>query len=159
FNGTATVKYQVLDTPTTGTPRLSNVATVTINLQPTPDAPVGVDDEGVATEAAVNPGVAGTGNVLINDLDPDLHDDSLSVLAAGLAARDDVAVGASFVSIPGLFGTLQIKANGDFIYVANETNQTVNQLTTGQSVDDVFTYRVSDTLGATSTALITVTIE
>ena len=49
-------------------------------------------------------------------------------------------------------------ANGSWTYALNNADPDTNALTQGQIVTDAFSYTVSDTLGATSSAALTITI-
>ncbi len=78
-------------------------------------------------------------------------------MVAGSAASASGSVGSS---VTGTYGSIQIAANGAFTYVVDNNNTTVQALRiSGQTVNDVFTYTMTDTAGATSTTQITVTIQ
>lgn len=111
----------------------TNVATVTINVQGTPDAPIAVDDNFTVTLPKPN-GVDTTNsiysNVTQNDYDPDQGTQGLNV---------------SLVTPP-QHGTLTLNSNGTFTYVPSSTFAT----------SDTFTYRVSD--GSLQSGIATATI-
>ncbi len=144
---------------------LSSTATVTITIQGANDAPVAVTETVFAVEAGgANNGTAGSdpsGNVLSNDTDVDAgangETKAVSGVVAGSAASASGSVGSS---VTGTYGSIQIAANGAFTYVVDNNNTTVQALRiSGQTVNDVFTYTMTDTAGATSTTQITVTIQ
>ena len=68
-----------------------------------------------------------------------------------------VNVGAS---INGSYGSIVVSANGTYTYVIDENNSSVQSLrTSGQTLQDLFTYTIEDTAGATSTATLSITIQ
>ncbi len=104
--------------------------------------------------AGVNP----TGNVLTNDTDPNASDTkTVSGVAAGSVASAAGSVGAS---VTGLYGSIQIAANGSYTYTVDNSNSAVQALrTSGQTLTDIFTYTMSDSGGLTSTTQVTITIQ
>ncbi len=149
--------YQVADTG-----GLTSVATITVTIQGANDAPVGVNDTATAVEAGGTAnGTAGTnptGNVLTNDTDVDAGDiKTVSGVVAGPSAN---AVGSVGASVGGSYGSITINSDGSYTYAVDNTNTAVQALRiSGQTLQDVFTYKVSDTDGSTSLATITVTIQ
>ena len=114
--------------------------TVTINGSTDNHPPVAVDDAAsVKEDAAPNPV---TGNVLVNDSDPDGN--SLSVTNAGTFTTN--------------YGTLVINADGSYSYTLDNSNPQVNALNDGQHLTDSFTYQISDGHGGSAQATLTVTI-
>jgi VCBS repeat-containing protein len=93
---------------------------------------------------------------LTNDTDADSGDTkTVSGVAAGTVGSASGSVGTS---VTGSFGSINIAANGSYTYTVNNANATVQGLKSGESITDVFTYTMRDTLGLTSTTQITVTI-
>ena len=90
------------------------------------------------------------GNVLSNDTDVDAGDTkAVSAITGG-------TVGSA---LSGTYGSLTLNADGSYTYVVDNTNATVQALrTTAQSVNESFTYTVTDTAGATSSTTLTITI-
>ncbi|SFT90885.1 VCBS domain-containing protein [Pseudomonas marincola] len=134
-------------------------STLTITIQGANDTPVAVNDANTALEAGgtgnATPGINPTGNVLTNDRDVDAGD-VLSVTQVSQGANTGAA-GTDFI---GTFGTLRLNADGSYEYVVNNDNAQVQALrTTSNTLTDVFTYRVRDLAGATTTALLTITIQ
>ena len=149
----------------TDTAGATSTTQITVTIQGANDAPTAVVDTATAVEAGgVSNGTAGTnptGNVLTNDTDPDSAGNgetkTVSGVAAGTAASASGSVGAS---VTGSFGAINIASNGSYTYTVDNSNSTVQALrTSGQTIIDVFTYTMTDTAGATSTAQITVTIQ
>jgi VCBS repeat-containing protein len=62
--------------------------------------------------------------------------------------------------LQGLYGTLLINADGSYLYVVDNDNPTVQVMRgAGESLREVFTYRMRDTAGITSDARLTVTVQ
>ena len=62
--------------------------------------------------------------------------------------------------ITGLFGTLTIQADGQYSYIQDATNNTVTSLAPGATLQDAFTYTVTDgTLPDVGTVTVTVTAD
>ena len=127
FGGTTYSWQQVADT--VGTPNAQPIATA---------------DEATLTEDGT-----ASGNLLVNDTDPD--GDTLSVVAVnGQAANVDgvitLASGAR----------LTVAADGTYDY---DPNGTFNGLSTGEAATDSFTYTVSDGRGGADTTVVTLEIE
>ncbi len=102
FNGTDTFTYQASDDG----PLDSNIATVTITVQPVNDAPVAANDAAVTDED-----VAVTDSVLGNDNDPD-GDKLTAVLVDG---PDN--------------GTLQLNGDGTYTYTPNANFNGIDKFT------------------------------
>ena len=108
---------------------------IRITITGTNDAPIVQDD----TNSATDNGVAATGNVLLNDIDPE--NDTLTVDNAGM--------------FTGLFGDLTLNADGSYSYLV--TDESLGASFTGQ---ESFTVDVSDgDLISTSTLTIAITGE
>jgi len=135
---------------------------LTITIDGRNDHPVANDDTATAVEAGgVNNGTAGVdprGNVLDNDTDIDgvqYGETKTVVQYTGENGRTAV-VGQV---LQGLYGTLRINADGSYQYVVDNTNPTVQAMrSAGESLREVFTYRMRDTAGVTADARLTVTI-
>ncbi len=126
----------------------TSTATLTITVGGINDAPVAHLDINSISEDAVNPV---TGNALTNDTDVD--GDTLNVTAVNGAAAN---LGKA---VTGLYGSLTVNASGDYSYLLNNANGTVQALGIGESITDSFSYLISDGNGGTSTANIVMTIE
>ncbi|WP_162946654.1 Ig-like domain-containing protein [Chitinophaga barathri] len=125
FTGTDIFSYSTCDN---GTPSLCDTAFVTISVTPANDAPAAADDAyTLAEDTPLNVPARG---VLTNDTD-----------------IDNDGLNASVVTGP-QNGTVQLNADGSFIYTPNrDFNGT-----------DSYTYRVCDISGACDTATVTLTI-
>ncbi len=141
---------------------LTSTTQITVTIQGSNDAPVGVNDTAIAVEAGgVANGTSGTnptGNVLTNDTDVDAGDaKTVSGVAAGVVGSASTNVGSA---VTGAYGSIAIAANGSYTYTVDNTNSAVQALrTSSNTLSDVFTYTVSDSAGATSSTQITVTIQ
>jgi VCBS repeat-containing protein len=111
----------------------SDSATLTVTVSGANDAPV-ANDDAVATDEDT----AVSGNVLGNDTDVD--GEALTVTNPG--------------TYTGTYGTLTLAADGSYTYTPNAAAQDLN---TGDSVQDVFSYTASDGT-ASDTATLTVTV-
>ncbi|WP_061170149.1 VCBS domain-containing protein [Caballeronia hypogeia] len=143
--------YQVRDRG-----NLTDLGQLTIVVRGRNDAPVVRDDAASAVEAGgvnnATPGVDPSGNVLTNDSDPD--GDAIHVSAV---QGESGAVGTP---LRGAYGTLTMNADGTWRYAVDNASAAVQALrTSGQTLQDVFTYTSEDFLGAQGTAQLRVTIE
>ena len=142
----------------------NNISTtqVTITVDGTNDAPIGVDDNGIAVESGgVNNATAGsdaTGNVVTNDTDVDAGDTKMVVGVVSGAAGS--ASGSVSASVTGVYGSVVINADGSYTYTVDENNSTVrSRRTASETLSEIFTYSMQDTAGAETTATLTVTIQ
>ena len=124
FNGTDTFTYRATDGALT-----SGVATVTITINPTNDAPAAISDDAYVTlEDTVL--TVPPGGVLTNDVDVDA--DLLTAVLVSTTTN----------------GTLTLSTNGGFVYVPNTNFNGV----------DHFTYRATDGALTSDVAVVTITV-
>ena len=149
LNPGATVEPYV---PTTGSPVTTTVTTTTplvigstLTVDVTGNTPVAAPDTASVTEDGT---LVATGNVLANDTDG--PGKTLSV-----ATVNGIAVSGT-TTIVGTYGTLVIQPNGQYTYTLANSQANVQALTSGQMVQDGFTYTVSDGQTYTQTATQTV---
>ena len=119
-------------------------ATVTITINGVNDAPTAVDDNAATDEATPV-----SGDVLLNDIEPDQFD----TLTVSEVESSGSLVGIQFSLVSG--AQLTMNANGTFDY---DPNGVFDNLSAGQTATDVFSYQVSDSAGATDIANVTITI-
>ncbi|TLX79454.1 DUF4347 domain-containing protein [Pseudomonas nicosulfuronedens] len=136
---------------------------LTITIDGRNDTPIASDDVATAVEAGgVNngtPGVDPRGNVLDNDTDVDGVQYGETKTVVYYTNQNGTSANAGNV-LQGLYGKLLINADGSFEYLVDNANPTVQALrTAGQTLTEVFGYRMRDTAGATSDARLTVTIQ
>lgn len=127
------------------------------------DTPIAANDSATAVEAGGvfngTPGVDPTGNVLDNDTDVDGAQYGETKSVVQYSGQNGRSANAG-QTLQGLYGTLVINADGSYRYVVNNSNPTVQALrTAGETLREVFTYRMRDTTGATSEAQLSVTIQ
>ena len=146
YSGTFNLTVTALSTETSNGSTASTSTTMAVYVAPVNDAPVAVADVYSGT-AVVEAGsaVAGqataSGNVLTNDTDVDAGD-SKTVTTAG--------------TFSGTYGTLQINADGSYIYTLDNNLAATQALTQGQQVNEVFSYTMKDTAGLTSSSTLTI---
>jgi protocadherin Fat 4 len=144
---------------------LTSTTQITITIQGANDAPVAVSDAATAVEAGGQAnGTAGTdptGNVLTNDTDVDSVGNGETKAVSGVLAGVQVSASGNVGSnVVGAYGSINIAANGTYTYTVDNTNATVQALRTiANTLQDVFTYTLTDANGLTATTQITVTIQ
>lgn len=141
---------------------LTHTAVLTITIAGSYDAPVAVDDTDSATPAtSISPAVDAAGNVLPNDTDVDAGDTkAVNGIRAGAGSTGFTAVtGTAPLRVDGLYGWLEIATDGSYTYHADETNEAVAALDVGQTLLEVYTYRVVDGGGLTARAELRITID
>ncbi|AEC20414.1 hypothetical protein PT7_1874 [Pusillimonas sp. T7-7] len=151
-----TFSYTVQDTD-----GLTDTATLTITIAGSYDAPVAQDDTDQATPAtSISPAIDASGNVLDNDADVDAGDTkAVDGIRVGSGALGFTAVtGGSALRVNGLYGWLDIAADGSYTYHADETSAAVAALDAGEQLLEVFTYRVVDGGSLTDHAELQITI-
>ncbi len=141
-----------------------STATLTISVQGRNDNPIASVDIGSAIEAGgTSNSAAGSnavGNVLANDSDVDSLANGESKTVTGVASGTVAnPLGSVASAVSGAYGSITIQADGSYTYVIDDTNASVQALRThADTLDDVFTYTVTDAAGLTSTTQVTITI-
>lgn len=138
-------------------------ATLVITIDGRNDTPTATDDEATAVEAGgVANGTSGSnpsGNVLDNDTDVDSVANGETKQVVGATSELGNSSGAGQV-LQGRYGSLTLNADGTYQYVLNNDDPVVQALrTAGQTLREVFTYRMRDTAGAESTARLNILIQ
>ncbi len=137
---------------------------MTVTIQGTNDNPIANVDNSTAIEAGGvangTAGSTGTGNVLTNDTDVDSVGNGETRLVTGVVAGPSAsAVGSVASSVNGQYGAIVINSDGSYTYTIDDSNAAVQALrTNAQTLDDVFSYTVTDAGGLTSTTQVTITI-
>ncbi|WP_047534071.1 immunoglobulin-like domain-containing protein [Methylotenera sp. N17] len=144
------------------TTNTSAVGTATItDVNNAPDAindvPVSnLQEDTVNSVLAGNAILGGSGNVA--DADP--NNDTLFI--TGAVAGTGAVVGAvplgSALTVSGIYGTLVINSNGTYTYTLDNSRIQTQNILGGQTVNDVFTYRITDNNGGFDTATISVAV-
>ena len=141
-----------------------NSTTNTVTITIIDDAPVATPDTNSITEDSVPNPVSGnvlTGGVSSGDTADTQGADKANVSgvqAGTVASGEHVANGALNTAVNGEYGTLILRADGSYTYQLNNNNTDVNALKDNQSLQDVFSYTITDGDGDKSTATITITI-
>lgn len=168
FNGTVpTITYTISDG------NLTDTADLNITVTAANTAPVANNDGPLnATTTATAPGCASgsavveiqqTGNVISNDTDPDgaitagtTHEVSAVVNESGTSGT----FSGTTATLVGRYGTLTINKDGSYSYDLDATNEAVIALTSSQTLNETFTYTLSETGGSglSDTAVLTVEI-
>ena len=139
-------------------------ATLIITVTGTNDTPVATNDTGSVNEdATLTVSSAGSGVIQDNDTDADGDDTAASLVITQIkpysGSNSSVTSGTTHsngTSVTGTYGTLTIGADGTYTYTADQS--AADDLDASDTVPDVFTYTVTDTTGATTTADITITV-
>jgi len=99
-----------------------------------------------------------TGNVVSNDrLGADIPDNPVTGVKAGSNTSVD-ATGHVGETVNGLYGTLNLSADGQYSYNLDNSDITVQMLNNDESFSDIFTYTITDTDGDTSTTTLTIVV-
>jgi len=134
-------------------------STITITINGTNDAPVANVDSNLVVESGVvnggNTPTAGqpsaNGNVLDNDTDVDAGT-VLQVSAFSLGAT----VGTLGTPLQGMYGSLVLNANGSYTYILDNSLPATQNLASGATAAEHFTYTITDGDGGTSSATLTI---
>jgi VCBS repeat-containing protein len=121
------------------------------------DLPISnLQEDSVNSVLAGNVILGGGGNVA--DTDP--NNDTL--LITGAIAGAGAVVGTvplgSALTVSGIYGNLLINADGSFTYTLDNSRIQTQNILGGQTVNDVFTYRITDGNGGFDTATISIPI-
>ena len=157
----------------------SGTSTITITINGTNDGPVANPDTNF-----VNKSIDGvdapiiSGNVILggdNGIDPadsfagaeqyaDVADTDLDLgdaLRIVSINNQSVSVGttaANGTQLAGLYGVLTVGADGSYAYDLDDSNPLLADLDTGEELNEVFNYTVSDSSGAESSSTLTITV-
>ena len=156
-NGTSYTSFgfQVSD----GTDYSSSSSTMTVNVTPVNDNPVGVNDTDAVVEDATVSQTSGSGLLVADDTDAD--GDTLTVSQIAVTGGSNSSVTSSTTSsdgtsVTGTYGTLVVGADGSYTYVADQ--DAADALDASETATDSFTYTVSDGNGGTDTATLIITV-
>ncbi|MDX7680484.1 VCBS domain-containing protein, partial [Aeromonas caviae] len=138
--------------------RTEHVLTWTV----TNPAPVAQDD----TNSIAEDGVAIGGNLITGEgadngagaVDSDLDGDELTVVGVDVGPGGGSPEGNIGSPLAGQYGELTLNADGSYSYELDNGNPLVDALKDGETLTEVFTYRISDGEGGEDTATLTITI-
>src|SRR5262249_47387649 len=111
----------------------SGNAEIIIVIRGANDNPVATDDAGDATEAGgadnSQPGAGATGNVLANDSDVDLNDETAAATSVRTGAEADAGTaGVIGTELRGVYGWLTLNADGSYRYRIDDAMAAVQAL-------------------------------
>ena len=157
----------------------SGTSTITITINGTNDGPVANPDTNF-----VNKSIDGvdapiiSGNVIsggengidsadsfagaeqyadVADTDVDLGD-ALRIVSINNQSVSVGTTAANGTQLAGLYGVLTIGADGSYAYDLDDNNPLLADLNTGEELNEVFNYTVSDSSGAESSSTLTITV-
>ena len=138
--------------------RTEHVLTWTV----TNPAPVAQDD----TNSVAEDGVAIGGNLITGEgadngagaVDSDPDGDELTVVGVDVGTGGGSPEGNIGSPLAGQYGELTLDADGSYSYELDNGNPLVDALKDGETLTEVFTYRISDGEGGEDTATLTITI-
>jgi T1SS-143 domain-containing protein len=96
-----------------------------------------------------------------NLFDDDIGADITSTPVTGIKLGDNTtldAVGNLNIEFEGLYGTINLDNEGNYTYTLDNTNLEVQSITTGETLNEVFTYTITDNDGDTSSSTLSITI-
>ncbi|MFY9142153.1 VCBS domain-containing protein [Sulfuricurvum sp.] len=131
-------------------------------------APIAFDDAGVAVEegsggeSQYDVSVPATGNLLANDSDDGMPTPPTDMDVIGISSDDTSNItttdGSGNFLVVGKYGTLVVNGEtGEYTYTIDNANGAVDALNIGDSVEESFTYTVSDG-SLTNTATLSITV-
>ncbi|WP_119681277.1 putative Ig domain-containing protein [Indioceanicola profundi] len=138
------------------------VRTLAVMVASAEDAPVAKPNTGSVNED----GAAGTpsGNLITDapadtDVDEPSNGGALSVSGIQAGAGGTFAAVGTGTQAAGSYGTLTVNSDGSYSYALDNGNAAVQALAPGQTLTEIFTYRLSDgTAGDEQTSTLTITI-
>ncbi|MCL2656886.1 MAG: Ig-like domain-containing protein [Betaproteobacteria bacterium] len=141
--------------------RVDTALNAEVDKTPQPPAVTAEAQSAMAVEAGYEvPGSNASGNVLDHAQSAtgeDLTVTRISVANSSSSVQDVASDGAG-TTIAGKYGTLTIHVDGSYEYVVDNANPKVDALNVGGTLDDVFTYTVSDGKGGIASATLTIVI-
>lgn len=134
----------------------SDTAHLTLVICGVNSAPQAHDDSrGISTADVVTDGQAIAGNASGDNRDTDADGDCLTVRGVTAGLTGQPLSGGVGSAVTGTYGTLVLCADGSYSYTPNDAGAA---LPSQQRAQDVFSYTIQDTAGATSTAAITINL-
>jgi len=144
---------------------LFDTATVTFTINGLNDAPIATDNDREVQEnttAPLNGNLISADETLpgdpVNGVDSDPEGTTLRVIE--LASNGNTVGNVLPInSIDGQYGTLLWSGDGNYNFLLDNTNPTVNALAIGETLTETFDYTITDEDGGTDTATLTITID
>lgn len=153
---------------------LHSSAVLVVTVHGANDTPGGVNDTGIAVEAGGvangSGGSAGTGNLLANDTDVDSTANGEALRVTAVRGVGEASPGQALAVLPGtdssngtvivgLYGTMTVGADGSWRFVVDDNNPAVQRLAPGDTLDQFFSYQVTDAAGLNNVAELRITIQ
>ncbi|WP_272993636.1 retention module-containing protein [Porticoccus hydrocarbonoclasticus] len=157
----------------------SGTSTITITINGTDDGPVANPDTNFVNKSIVESDapiiygnvIAGGDNGIdsadsfagaeqyadVADTDIDLGD-TLRIVSINNQSVSLGTTAANGTQLAGLYGVLTIGADGSYAYDLDDSNPLLASLNTGEELNEVFDYTVSDSSGAESSSTLTITV-
>ena len=153
-------EYSVTITVTdpAGNSREHNFNWTVINPVPTAkndDNRVGEDDPSVVGNVLTGEGSKNPDS----SRDVDSDGDVLTVIGVEKGTPGTPPAAGVNTPIKGEYGSLTLNPDGSYTYTPDSNDPRVNALKDGETIDDVFTYTMTDGEGGTDTATLTITID
>ena len=135
--------------------------TVTVNIAGINDAPTAVGDINSVTEGSeIAKGTAGANVITGTGKDSDAEGDTFTVTGATAgtetSSMTEITSTTSYQVIQGSYGTLHLRGDGQYYYT---DVQGPDSLAKDATVEDVFTYEITDSNNATATATLKITVK
>lgn len=148
-NNYTTLQFKVSD----GQLYTANASTLTVHVTAGNQAPVANADTNTVTEAGCGVVAANaTGNVLTGGTpDSDPENQMLTVSAVTFDGFTKAVSGAT--TLKGLYGTLTINTDGSYSYALDNTLAVIDQMNSGATKTETFSYSVTDGTNTSSTNL------
>lgn len=99
-----------------------------------------------------------SGNVFSND---SMSADTTATPVTGVKAGNDTAspaIGNVAIAVAGSYGAITVNADGTYSYALDNTNGAVQALNDGDTLNDIFTYSITDGDGDIATTTVNITI-
>ena len=135
-----------------------------IVLEAVNDDPIANNDSAEAVEAGGTDngtdGVNPRGNLLTNDTDVDIatNNDQLHLNSVTSGGNTVLVPTEGSVTLAGEYGDLVVDSQGNYQYLVHNDDPVVQALLASQSLSESFTYEMADLEGATSSAVLSVTL-
>ncbi len=130
------------------------ITVVSVNDAPVANADTNSLLAGASVSKAAADGVILASGGVGQDTDPDVGDVLVVSRAVAGTGSPSVAITAAGVMLAGTYGDLVLRSNGSYDYTANRADS----VATGSTVNEVFTYEVSDGNGGAATTTLTIRV-
>jgi VCBS repeat-containing protein len=143
-----------INTSAVGTGTITDVNNAPDAINDTPIS--NLQEDTLNTIVAGNVITGGTGNVADTDPNNDLLNVTGAVAGTG-AVVGSVVLGSA-LTVSGVYGNLLINANGTYTYTLDNSRIQTQNILGGETVNDIFTYKITDGNGGFDTATISIAV-